>query len=160
LLSFYFALRKHGKILGQHSGFGAYHRLLVSYYLVPNERSTRGSRLLLPVHRIATAVETGDDGQRFVGFDDKHQRVGKVAQQSTANAFVDDRKLPGIGAHALDYGIDRRAEISAQAGSLVLVPVLRVDQLRAGNSARAARVKITGYTTGSVARAQPSKQPK
>ena len=93
----------------------AYHRLLVSYYLVPNERSTRGSRLLLPVHRIATAVETGDDGQRFVGFDDKHQRVGKVAQQSTANAFVDDRKLPGIGAHALDYGIDRRAEISAQA---------------------------------------------
>jgi hypothetical protein len=47
-------------------------------------------------------VETGDDCRRLLGFDDKHQRVGKVAEQSASNAFVDDRKLAGIGADSLD----------------------------------------------------------
>jgi hypothetical protein len=35
--------------------------------------------------------------------------------------------LPGIGAHALNYGVNRRAKTPAQAGSLVLIPILRVD---------------------------------
>jgi len=89
--------------------------------------AARGSRRLLPERRIAAAVKTGDNGQRFVGFDDGHQSIGKAAEQGAADALVDDSKLPGIGAHALNYGVNRRAKTPAQAGSLVLIPILRVD---------------------------------
>jgi hypothetical protein len=68
-------------------------------------------------------VETGDDGQSRV-VNDEHQRVGKTPQQGTADVFVYNRELPGIVAHALDHGVNRRAETSAQAGNLILVPAL------------------------------------
>jgi len=64
------------------------------------------SRPLLPVRRIAASVKTGDDGQRLVGLDHEHERVGKAVEQGATDAFVDDRKLPGIGAHALNHGIN------------------------------------------------------
>ena len=94
----------------------------------------------MPARRIAAAVKTCDDGQHFVGFNDKHERVRKATKQSAADAFVDDRELSGIGAHALDYVVDRRAEMSAQARSLVLVPVLRVNQLGAGGQGENNRI--------------------
>jgi len=90
------------------------------------------SRPLLPVRRFAAAVETRDDGQRFIRFDNKHERVGKAAEQGAVQVLVDHGKLAWGGAHSLDYGVNRCAETPAQAGSLVLIPVLRVDQLGAG----------------------------
>jgi len=42
------------------------------------------------MRRIAASVEAGDDGQRLVGFDQKHKSVGKAAEQGAANAFVYD----------------------------------------------------------------------
>ena len=36
--------------------------------------SIRGSHPLLPMRRIAAAVETGDDGEGVVGLDDEHER--------------------------------------------------------------------------------------
>ncbi len=77
-------------------------------------------------------METGDDRERFIRLDDEHQRLGEAAQQCAANVLVDDGKLPWTGAHALDNRLHRRAEASAQTGSLILVPVLRVKQLVAG----------------------------
>lgn len=77
-------------------------------------------------------METGDDGERFISLDDEHERVGKAMEQGAADDLVDDGKLPGIGAHALDHGFNLRPETPAQTGNLVLVPALRVDQLGAG----------------------------
>jgi len=42
---------------------------------------------------------------------------------------VDYGELTGSCNHALDYGVDRCAEPSAQARQLLFVPVLRFDQL-------------------------------
>ena len=97
-----------------------------------NSSSRSGLRPLLPVRRIAAAVETGDDAQRFVGFDDEHQGVGEAAKQGATDALVDDGKLPWIGTHALDNGVNRRSETPAHARRLVLVPGLCVDQLGTG----------------------------
>ena len=96
-----------------------------------NSSSRSGLRPLLPVRRIAAAVETGDNSQRFVGFDDEHQSIREAPEQGAADVLVDNRKLAGIGAHALNDSVNHRAETSAQAGSLVLVPVRRVDHLGA-----------------------------
>jgi hypothetical protein len=65
------------------------------------------------VRRISSAVETGDHRKRSISLNNKHQSVGKAAKQGAPDAPVDDRKLPGIGAHALDHGINRRAKTSA-----------------------------------------------
>ena len=86
----------------------------------------------LPVRRIAAAVETGDDGQSRVVINNEHHRIGEAPQQGTTNILVDDRKLPRIGTHALNHGVNRRAKKSAQTWSLVLVPILRFDQLATG----------------------------
>lgn len=94
----------------------------------------RVSHPLLPLHWIAAAVETGNDGQRLIRIDHKHESVGKPPQQSTADVFVYDRELPGIGNHAFDHGVSDGTEASAQTTGLVLVPVLRVNQLEAGNA--------------------------
>jgi len=85
------------------------------------------SRPPLPVRRVAAAVEAGDDGERLVRPDDKHKRIGKAAQQGSANVPVDRRELPWISAHALDQGVHGLPEAAAQAGSLVLIPSLRLD---------------------------------
>ena len=98
------------------------------------ETSAHCSRSLLPACRIAATVEAGDNGQRVVGFDNEHERVGKAAKQGAAHIPVDHGELPGARAHALDHGVNCLAETSAQAGGFVLVPVLRVDQFRAGRS--------------------------
>jgi hypothetical protein len=74
-------------------------------------------------------METRDDGRRLVGLDDKHERVGKAAKQGPAHVLVDYGELTGSCNHALDYGVDRCAEPSAQARQLLFVPVLRFDQL-------------------------------
>lgn len=66
--------------------------------------------------------------------DHKHESVGKSPQQSTADVFVYDRELSGIGNHAFDHGVSDGTEASAQTTGLVLVPVLRVNQLEAGNA--------------------------
>jgi hypothetical protein len=55
-------------------------------------------------------VETGNDGQRIVRLDDKHERVGKAAKQGAAHVLVDHGELPGTGAHALDHGVNRLLE--------------------------------------------------
>ena len=75
--------------------------------------SALGSRPLLPIHRIAAGVETGDYGQCSVCLHDKHQRVGKAAKQGAADALVDNVELPGIGAHTLDHDVNGHAETSA-----------------------------------------------
>ena len=72
-------------------------------------------------------METGNDGQRCVGFDDEHQSVRKAAEQGSADVLVDDRKLLGIGSHTLNHVANRRAEVPSQTGNLILVPGLRVD---------------------------------
>ena len=62
-------------------------------------------------------METGNDGQRCVGFDDEHQSVRKAAEQGPADVLVDDRKLLGIGSHTLDHVANRRAEVPPQTGN-------------------------------------------
>jgi hypothetical protein len=62
---------------------------------------------------IAASVEAGYDGQRFVGFDDKQQRVGKATKQGATDALVNNVELPRIGAHPLEHGVNRCAETSA-----------------------------------------------
>jgi hypothetical protein len=42
-------------------------------------RSERASLPFLPAHRIATAVEAGDDSERFISINYEHQRVWKPA---------------------------------------------------------------------------------
>jgi hypothetical protein len=96
------------------------------------EGAALGSQSLLPAHRIPAAVEAGDDRQRFIRFEDEHQSVGITAQQGAPNAFVDHGKLPGIGHHPLNHGVDGGAETPAQSGGLVLEPILRFDDLSAG----------------------------
>jgi hypothetical protein len=62
-------------------------------------------------------METGNDGQRCVGFDDEHQCVRKAAEQGSADVLMDDRKLLGIGSHTLDHVANRRAEVPPQTGN-------------------------------------------
>ncbi len=81
-------------------------------------------------------METGNDGQRSVGFDDKDLSVRKAAEQGPADVLVDDRKLLGIGTPTLNHGANRRAEALAQTGNLILVPSLRIDQLGAGRQGK------------------------
>ena len=77
-------------------------------------------------------MEAGDDGQRLVGFNDKHQGVGKAAEQGATHILVDHWELARICANGLDYGFNRGAKTPAQARNLIFVPVLRIDQLGAG----------------------------
>jgi hypothetical protein len=63
---------------------------------VQSPSPARGSHPFLPVHRIAAAVETGDDGQRFVSLDHEHKRVGKAAEQGAAHTLVNHRELGGV----------------------------------------------------------------
>jgi hypothetical protein len=79
----------------------------------PCHRNPFRSRPLLPVSRIAAAVETSNDGQRVIQLDDKHERVGKTAKQCAMHVLVDHGELPGSGAHALDHSVNRLAETSA-----------------------------------------------
>ena len=73
---------------------------------------SRGSGSLLPLRRVAAGMETGDNGQGFA-FHDEEQRVRKSAQKCPPHVLEHDRKLPGVGAHALDEGVNRFAEMSA-----------------------------------------------
>jgi len=57
-------------------------------------------------------METRNDKQGFL-FNDKKQRVRKPAQESPAHVLEHDRKLPGIGAHALGQSVNRFAETPA-----------------------------------------------
>jgi hypothetical protein len=92
------------------------------------------------VRRIAAAVETGNDRECLVGLDDEHERVGKAVEQGAADAFINDRKLPGIGAHALNHGINRCAETTRPKPGTSF----SYQSCASINSARAAGVKITG----------------
>jgi len=87
---------------------------------------------ILPSRGIAAAVETGDDDRCRVVVNDEHPCVGETSQQGAADDFVSDGKLPGIGAHGLYHSVDGHAETPAQAGSLVLISILRVDHFSAG----------------------------
>jgi hypothetical protein len=114
-----------------------------------------GSKPLLPTCRIAAAVEASDNGYCLVRLDHEHERIGKAAEQGTSNTFVNDGKLLGSSAPALDYGVDCCAETPTESRNLVL------DQSCASiNSARAARVKIIGYATDNAAQARLSSWPK
>jgi len=75
-------------------------------------------------------METGDNEQGFV-FPDEEQRVRKAAQKCAAHVLEHDRKLPGVGAEALDEGVNRLAEMSAESGGFAFVPVLRLDDFPA-----------------------------
>ena len=76
-------------------------------------------------------MEAGDQEQG-VFFDYKKQRIGKAAQMRAADVLVRDGELPGILADALDQSVNRLAETPPQAGRFAFVPVLRLNQLRAG----------------------------
>jgi hypothetical protein len=77
-------------------------------------------------------VETGDDSQRSVGFDDEQQSVRETAEQGAADALVDDRKLLGLALIRWTTVPTAARKWPAQTGNLFLVPVLSVDQLGAG----------------------------
>jgi hypothetical protein len=66
-----------------------------------------------------------------------HDRAKAIASAIAALAWLAYRELPGAGAHALDHGVNRRAETPAQAWSLVPRPVQRVGQLGAGRHGQA-----------------------
>jgi hypothetical protein len=51
--------------------------------------------LLLPFHRVAAGVKTGNDQWSFA-FHNKKQAIGKVAQQGTPHVPENDRKLARI----------------------------------------------------------------
>ena len=111
------------------------------------------SRSFLPVRRIAASVEAGDDRERFVSLDDEHQRVWKAAKQGAAHVLVDYWELAGSGAYALNHGFNRRAVTPTQSGSLVLIPVLRVDQLGAGARGKDNRMHYGQRSSSSVFKA-------
>lgn len=77
-------------------------------------------------------MKTGDYSDRLVILDNEHERVGKAPEQGAADIPVDHGKLKGSGAHALGYDVHCRTKTSAQSGSFILVPVLRVDQFGTG----------------------------
>jgi len=58
-------------------------------------------------------MEAGDCQERSVRFNHEHQGVRKVAKEGAMNVLVDNRKLTGIGAHALDESGNRQSKISA-----------------------------------------------
>jgi hypothetical protein len=64
------------------------------------------SDALLPLLRVATGVETGNDKQCVIVFNYEKQRVRKPAQESAAHILERNRKLPGICAHAFNEGIN------------------------------------------------------
>lgn len=53
-------------------------------------------------------------------------------EQGAADFPVDNGKLAGIGAHSLDYCVNRCTETPTEAGSPILIPILSVDQLGTG----------------------------
>jgi hypothetical protein len=77
-------------------------------------------------------METGDNKHIAVFLQSEKQGIGKVPHKSAAHLFEDGWKLPGILAHPFDHWVNRLAEASAQASYFAVVPVLRLDQLRAG----------------------------
>jgi len=54
---------------------------------------------------------------------------------------VSGGKLPGILAYALDEGVNRSAKAPAKSGHLAFLPVLGLDQLRAGSLRKDNRVR-------------------
>ena len=85
----------------------------------------------LPVHRVATPVETCNHINAAVRFDNEHQGVGKAAQQRAADISVDDWELQGVGGDAFYFGLDGSSEAQAQAGGFVLIPIARVKEFMA-----------------------------
>ncbi len=67
---------------------------------------------LLPMCRVAACVKAREDKQGIVVVDHEKQRVGEAAQYGAANVLVDNRKLPGAAADALDKSVNRLAEPS------------------------------------------------
>ncbi len=71
-------------------------------------------------------METTDD-KHGIAFNHEEERVWKPAQQCAMNVLENNRKLQGIGAHALGLNVHRLAETSARPGCFAFVPVLRFD---------------------------------
>jgi hypothetical protein len=87
-------------------------------------------------------VKTGEDGQAAIRLDNEHKRVRELSQESSTDIFVDDREVAGVGADLFDHCENGSAETSAQAWALFLVPILRLDQLRAGEAGKDNRAHL------------------
>lgn len=74
-------------------------------------------------------MKAGGDEERLL-LDDEEERVRKAAHQCTTGIAEDNRELERIRRDAADNCVDRVSEVSTESASLVLVPVLRLDQIR------------------------------
>jgi hypothetical protein len=77
--------------------------------------------------RIAARVETRNDKQVVIVFDNKKQQVWEPVQDGAAHIFIDNRKLQRVVTYAIDYGVNGFAKTTAQAGRFAFIPILRVD---------------------------------
>ena len=85
-----------------------------------------GSDALLPLSRIAAAVETCDDEDGFVHHP-KEQTVRKLAQPRTPHVRKNNGELKRVDAQALYDEIHLTTKTRTKARSFALVPLLRRD---------------------------------
>ena len=76
---------------------------------------------------IAARVETRNDKQVVIVFDNKKQQVREPVQDGAAYVLVDNRKLQRVVTDAIDYGVNGFTKTAAQAGRFAFIPILRVD---------------------------------
>ena len=132
-----------------------HHRMALSTGSNGREVPPRVSHPLLPLHWIAAAVETGNDGQRLIRIDHKHESVGKPPQQSTAMFLCTTGNCRGLA-------IMRSITASTTARKRRPKPraSFSYQSCASISSKRATRVKITGRTRGNAALARPSTLPR
>jgi len=109
---------------------------------------------LMPICGMAAAVEAGNDSQRFVGFDDEHYCVRIAAQQSSADAPVNDWELPGFAIIRSIRALTAARKCRPSPGDS-----FSYQSCALINSARAGGVKRINGITGNEVRVQSSEPP-
>jgi len=88
----------------------------------------------LPLAGVAAAVETG---RRPGGSGSTRKKcVGKFLRARTAESFKDHGELPRIVAHVASTTLSISARNDGLSRSLSFVPIVRVDEFRAGGSVK------------------------
>jgi len=113
------------------------------------------SRPLSPPSGIAAALETCDNGQRFVCVDDEHQGIRKAAQKGARMLLYTTGNCRGLE-------LMRSTTTSTAARNCRPRPgaSFSYQSCASINSSRARGVKITGVVTGNAAQARSSKPPR